>query len=930
MSSPELVDRSQQLGVLRTTWGEVVEGQPRVAVVVGEAGIGKTRFLDELATAIRGDEPLVLRGSCVRLAEASLPYAPVRAAFGELLPDGGPVTPDNGWLLHAIARVLDSESQQRPVLLAVEDLHWADAGTLELVDYLARALRRSRVLVVVNLRSEPPPRPAVADVVGELTRLPHTVRIVLPRLSPSGVAHQMRGILGRPPQADMAERVAARSEGVPFLVEELTAAEEAGEPGLPEQLHDLMVRRARGISPAARAVLDAAAIVGRSVTESTLVDLMDIDEAALHDALRELVDAALLTVDLDRRGYVFRHALVREAIEHDMLPGVATRLHERYAMVLGERAGRDDSAVLEAAHHWWLADNPDRAYAASLSAAEVAHRIGAYADELTMLQRCLAMWDKVGQPLTDTVPDRAGLLSRAGVAAYNGGAFDTARALIEESLTELGRPVQDPVRAAEVLADQASGLVDALGGDLPEVESALREILDALPPGQSRARGQVLSSLIQFEHHRRADPDLLEKLTAEAIACVDAAGDVQYGGRLRAFHASLVGGQPGRVEEGLALFAQARSFTERHDDVLNTVATHINESDFLIALGRFGQAAESARQGLALAKRRGAAVTMHDYLASNLTEALIHAGEWAQAAAVLEDSLLIDRPNLERAGLYTLLGLLRVGRGELAEAEHAAATVHARLDGTSVDPQFLVPLATLDAEIALLAGRPNQAVDLARAAVESAAEKVWPVLAWPLLHAAAIAVSQAGTASPPWLPSAVEAQRLRTPQLPWWAAVLEAELAGKDALLWDAAVDGLDAAAGPALLRLRARLAAARAHLAAGDRGRAATLLDEVLTGAAALGATDAYEQAAEVARKARLRTAATAPRAPMVDAGGLTPREHEVLRLVAAGRSNGAIAAELVISVKTVSVHVSHILDKLMASTRGEAAAVARQRGLI
>ena len=455
LTSAEFVDRSEQLAVLDALWADVAAGVGRVAVVVGEAGIGKTRLLDEFV-ARSAQQAVVLRGGCVHVGGEALPLAPFRSALRSLLGavDGRRWAP--GELFDAVAGRLIAVSAESPVLLAAEDLHWADGTTLELVDYLARGLRGARVLLLVNVRDDLGAA-ATEDVLEEVTRLPHAVRLVLPRLTPEGVIRVMQGILGAPPDAGMAQRVAARSGGVPFLVEELTAAERSGERGVPEQLHGLLLRRTVGLSAGARGVLEAAAAASAAgVDEDTLEAVTGMASEGVQEALRELIVAGLLTVDRDGGLLAFRHALLREAVEQDMLPSRAAQLHRRYAQLLDSREPDDPRAVIEAAYHWWLAGDPQRAYQASLVAADRAHALGAFADELLLLQHALALHASgAGRDRAQAVgPDRPELRARAAAAALQVGEYALAYELFEAAWRELG-PTQRPARVARVLAAES-------------------------------------------------------------------------------------------------------------------------------------------------------------------------------------------------------------------------------------------------------------------------------------------------------------------------------------------------------------------------------------------------------------------------------------------------------------------------------------------
>jgi DNA-binding CsgD family transcriptional regulator/tetratricopeptide (TPR) repeat protein len=850
LSSPELVDRSEQLAALDAAWSDVVSGVGRVAVVVGEAGIGKTRLVDEF-TGRCSPRARVLRGSCVHVGGEAMPLAPFRSTLTALLDEAENERWEPAALFDTVARRLAEVTRYDPVLLVVEDLHWADRSTLDLTDYLARVLRNWSVLLLVNLRSDPAPEPAIEDVVLELGRLPHTVRLALPRLTPEGVTRQMHSILGHPPEESMAERVVARSGGVPFLVEELTASEVSGEHGVPEHLHDLLLHRTRGLSADASAVLRAAALAAPGVDDETLGSVSGMGGQRLRAGLAELVESGLLTVDRDRAGYAFRHALLREAVGGDLLPREAADLHHRYAQLLDARTPVDPRTVIQAAYHWWRTGDLERAYWAALGAADSAHSIGASAEELLLLQRALDLYDDRlhKSPEHAGGPDRPDLLARAARVARRTGELPLAHELFEQARHALA-PGADPALVARILADEA-GLVESMA-EPPGVDRALHELLAALPPEPSAARTYVLAGLYLLAYYRRReDPQRLWSLLQEALAGPLDDVDPLWVAALRSQAAGHLAGQPGGAEEALAQFDRAQEFAEKLDDVLPLCLVLNNRASVLILMGRPEEAAATVRSALEITGAGSAAPVNHDYLVMTLTDALIDTGELDDAQRLLEDTLRVDRPNMERGGLYTCLGQVRARLGQWDEAAEAAETAHHRLDASDPDPQFLVPLATLDAELALAGGAPDQALRIAAGCCRDHDEHVPPAALWPLLHVAARA---AAPHRPPWLLAEVRLQSARLPQLPDRAEAVLAALDGREA----------------------------------------------------------------------------TPPRRAQSSPTDLTPREREVLELVAAGRSNNAIAAELVISPKTASVHVSHILDKLMVSSRGEAAAVAWRRGLV
>jgi DNA-binding CsgD family transcriptional regulator/tetratricopeptide (TPR) repeat protein len=845
-----LVDRSAQLETFTALWSEVLLGEGQVALVVGEAGIGKSRLVDEFATQHAGDADVV-RCGCLHAGGRDMPLAPFRGALAARLPGVQARSWDAGQLLDAFARRLGADSWARPVLLVVEDLHWADATTLAMVDHLGRSLRSSRVFLVLTVRADDlTDSSPVSDEVLELARLPNALRLSLPRLTRDGVIRQMRAILGRPPPAALAESVAARSDGVPFLVEELVAAGLEGRSDVPTQVHDLVRQRTRGLSDAAGFVLRLAATATSGTDEQTLVSLSGLGDVEVTAAARELVDAGLLVVD-GSGGLVFRHALVREAVESSLLPREAATLHARYARLLDARAVEDPRAAVEAAHHWWRAGDRPRAFVAALAAADSAHQVGARAEELVLLTRALETFDD--RPASQERPDRPALLARTARVALDAGNLGVARDLWESARHEMDTD-PDPTWLARNLSEEAGYLLGF--GDLPGVEDRLRTLLAQLPPGADAARLYALTGLTWFALHRGESGPSTRALLQEVL---DGPVEVFDPGQRVVLHsvaAWLAGREPGGEAEALARFDTARALAESLGDPVPLVVCLNNEADFLIALDRPAEAAALMRRGLELAEQAGMPTQARGTFVHTLVAALLETGEIPEARAVLEDLLKVDLPGPDVGVLYAVLGLVRVRSGEWEEAAEAAATAHARLDGaTELAAQSVFPLATLDGELHAAAGEREAALGIAERTCREHGEHVLPSLVWRLLDVAARAA--ASQPAPAWLLDEVRRQEQRHPRLPARAAAVRAALAGRTEP----------------------------------DRPR---------------------------------------PASPDPTFPELTPRELEVLRLVAAGRSNPAIAAQLVISPKTASIHVSHILTKLGLSSRGEAAALAWSRGLV
>jgi DNA-binding CsgD family transcriptional regulator len=661
----------------------------------------------------------------------------------------------------------------------------------------------------------------------------------------------------------------------------------------------------------------------------------DLPAAEVETALRELVDAHLLVVDRASGRYEFRHALLREAVTGDLLAAETGRLHRRCAELFQTRAdlaapsGRADTLI---AHHWWEAGDVERAYASALAAADGARQVHAYEEELALRRRALELWPLAQPEPTADAPDRAELLWRAAKAADRFGEIDEAGELYRASRHEL-TVEEEPGRVADVLFDEV-GLLRHLG-DLPETEEATRRVLAVLPAEPSVARARALVALQAFHYQRREIDDLCA-VTQDAIAVADQVGAAVLTGRAQL---TLIAAGAARWDEHpFTIQQRVRVLAAEAGDTDLQLATYINESDGHLGGGCFAEAARLAREGQRLAAQRGGKLDHHDLLLINLVCSLIATGDWAEAETLLDDALLVDRPGSLRANEYGLLAEVRLAQGDIDGAERAADEAHQRLTDPHLEPQSYPVIAAVQGELALARGRAAEALEIARGTYREVGESVWPYLIWPLLYVAARAIRTLRTAqqgrSPDatkWL-SAAAARLPERQQTPGWAEAVEAELSGGNVERWRVAVAAVEEAPGeeaqaPVLLRLRVVLAAARAELSAGSRSNARNLLDRVLRDAERLDARLVLAEARDFAQRSRLVLARTETEPA---AFGLTGRELEVLRLVAAGMSNRQIGEALFLSPKTVSVHVSHILTKLGVAGRGEAAACAFSHGLV
>jgi ATP/maltotriose-dependent transcriptional regulator MalT len=990
--SPIFIGRQEELASLSALIERVRAGTPTFALVGGEAGVGKTRLVSELMAGASGAGFLVLAGQCMELGAEGLPLAPLVDALRELvravppeelasvlgpaatglaplLPELAPGATTRppaesmqaAQLLELVLGLLSRLSAVRPVAFLIEDLHWADRSTLDLVAFLVRTLRAARVLLVATYRSDELQRlHPLRSLLTGWERVRTVEHIGLSRFTRGEVGAQLAAILGGAPAPGAADQVFDRSGGNAYLVEELAGVVRSeGDPAdLPPSLRDVLLSRVDALSPAALRLLRTTSVAGRTVSDRLLAQVAGSGEPELFAALRELVDTHLLVVDPGGYGYAFRHALTRDAVYEDMLPGERVRLHAAYGAALASDAGLVDAAAAPAAlaHHWYAALDLPRALPAAIEAAAHATASYAPAEALRHLERALEFWPQVADAQQRTGLDRVEVTRLAAEAAYRCGAVGRSQALFTDALAELPDR-DDKVRRAVLLERYAQAQRDS--GRPLEAAASLDQALALLEADQdTRVHAVVLAAManLHFRIHG-GDVQGAAELAERAVTAARAAGAAEAEADAMITRGNALS-YLGHAEAGLDQLRSGVRLARSLDIPAIALRASINLSDALELLGRHEEAARAAAEGLDLAARVGLSRTLGCYLTGNQAEPLLRLGQWAEADRLTAEALNTGPEGVFAATLFQLRAELAAMRGRLDEAaSELRATRHAM--GSSTDAQFTQPLRYTEALIALGGG------DLAAARSAAAAGLTGVTLAWGARYSWPLL----------WLAMRVEADetvrsRDRREQVPAESGCRRAEITqiaadlaapvpssrGYQALVaaentragrtgepeaWSAAVTVWRDAGEPyplayALLRL------AEAYCMTGRRQDAATPVQQARLIAERIGAAPILDEAAALARRARLdqapgttaeKAAAFAP-APGPAPGdelarfGLTEREREVLLLVAAGRSNPEIARALFISAKTASVHVSNILAKLGASSRVEAAAIAYRLG--
>ena len=976
--SPIVVGRAPELATLQQSMAVVRGGEPAAVLIGGETGVGKTRLVTEFADRLTGSAR-TLTGGCLELGPAGLPFAPFTGMLRQLVRElgsggvrellAGRSASELGRLLPELAEpadqpaeayrgeararlfeqvlgLLERLAQATPVALIIEDAHWADRSTRDLLTFLIGNLPALRgLLIIVTFRSDEltrthPLRPLLA----ELERFSWVERTELPRLTRSAAAEQMAAILGRAPAETQADMVFRRTDGNPLFVEHLVG----GDAMVPASLRDLMLASVQRLPEQTSELLRVASACDVSVGHALLARVSGIDGDELSRALRPAVAANVLLIDGDR--YAFRHALIREVMHSDLLPGEHSGLHERYAQAIAADptlvpAGR---AAISLAHHWHSAHHLTMALTSAWQAAAEAGHALAYAEQLDMLTRVLELWDRVPDAAQRIGVDHVSVLTAAAEVAGMSGDSERGAAFVTAALREVDAATE-PARAA-LLLDLRAALAEQ--GNLPMSSDDLTQALRLVGDGRHEGvRARILASLAHLLHRQNQDgPARAAAVEALAIAREENERRAQAEALLTLVVLETEGAPSGAGLDVLGMLAEARAAAEEARDCSVLVRAAINESHVLEGLGEHLLAAEVARSGLIEAARYGLSRTSGAILAVNVAEPLIAAGHWADADQVISGAIAAPSTGPHRGSLWLVAGALALARGDLSGAADALDRASDLIASQRYRSQSHLPHVQLQVELAAACDQPGRALAVAADTLAAHDLQPNPRYAWPLLRAVAQVAADVLT-RPAATRTAAEAElaasvlatarevaaklEVNGPvqvalQLTFRAEVGRADLAAAETgTLWWAAVAAWDQLGEPLPLGYALYRAAEAALAGSGGRAAAATPLGRAAGIARELGAARLLAEVTELAQRARIRLPGESEAAVPV-AVGLTPRETEVLRLVAAGASNAAIAAELFISAKTVSVHVSSIMAKLGAGSRGEAAAIAHRRGLL
>lgn len=985
LARPPFVGRTEELSLLREGLVSATGSRPGCIAVTGDAGVGKTRLLAEFAVLARAEGARVVVGAGIDLAADEFPFGVFLSAFRDLArwqrrdPQrdqsgtpydevlallhthtsvvAGAERTDRSQLFDRVLDLLGELSDELPLVLILEDLHWADRTSLDLLKFLVqdlcqerdllRDLPRERILLVLSWRSDEVVDGSFRwDALADLERLRCIEVVRLGALDQAELSTMLRAVTSAPLTTAQTEEIARRSAGNPLFAQELLAAgpRSAGR-SAPVSCREVVLRRARRLSSAAGVAVRALAVIGRPADHALLAEVSELPPDELAAGLREGLDQRLLRREGDGELYAFRHPLGQEAVYDDILPGERLVLHGRTAGALDRLTAATESSGFvgaELAHHWHKAQVWARALPAAVAAARAAAGVTGFAEAYAQYQQALDAWAHLpdGATLDCTLAE---LQEEAAEAAHWVGATAEAVALAtaaREAARSRG-DVHAEARVNERLGRYLWELGDPVAG-LAADRDAVR-LLAGEPPSrlQARARAALAAGLLLDGESAAAAE---EATAAVALArTADSPAEESYAlttlGVCRAIN--------GELDQALDLLDQARVISEDCGSIEEVFRVYADLTFVLTTAGRPQESLEVAYAGMARTRQLGLTSTGGGALLVNTASTLQVLGDWDEARRVAHDALQQGVHDSFAGYLHLLIGDVAAARGSADEAEQSYAAAE-RITPLLADAWFGATLAASRAELQLWTGAPQDALRLVSETLPSLAKADYDEPAARLCALARRALADSaererllpsGRAPDLALADVVAdrerqcgASQVRTSAPAIDAFLLQgaAEVArgavrpdpdawGEVAARWRGL--GQPYAAGYALWREAEALVATKA------RRKAGAILADAAAVAEKLRAAPLQREIAALAQRATLPVDIPAQRtAPTTTSQrlGLTPREEQVLPLVASGRTNRQIARALFITEKTVSVHVSNIMAKLGAANRGEAAAAA------
>jgi DNA-binding CsgD family transcriptional regulator len=949
-SGPELVGRSLELDHMGDTLHSAVAHIADTLVVSGDPGIGKTALVRQ-ACARADPATLILVGECLPLASVNLPLLPLHTAFrNSRLPEGiprpvfgtgGQATSDS---IVAIDNWLSETSRGRPVVLVIDDLHWADEATLQTLRYLIAGPRDRPLSILATVRTAEtgdghPLQRWLADV----RSMPRVSWLRLGPLDYAATGAQLAQVLGAEPHRSLIGEVYSHSAGNPYLnrllVSGLPADARHLPPHLPADLKAAVLRSWHTLSPEARKLTEVMAVGGHPMRAEDLDDLLQ-RSSARRNATALLGEAAAAGItDRDPGGtrWRFHHPLIVEVLEQRLEEGDRRRLHAAFAALeatrLDDGSPTDFETLAALAHHHDAAGNTADAYTWTVRAAAAANETGGKGDEVRLLRRALELQGMLGHD----PQGREALLNSLRTAAANTGAMEDELEVIETLIAETA--AQRPLDLAELLVRDAE-LRFTTGREFLAVSRMQRAVELAGMDEDSWQYALALAGL--------AAAELWNNDPRGAAHAAEALAGARRPGNSRALSsalsanamAAIATGDLARCRELSGLAAEAAAPTRDFWALFSAImwqasATETWDSQPYI------DCLEAGRRTLAgLGAPHVYIATISGYMASSF----MAIGRWKECGTALRMALGSDPGIMGDAGVRLTAARLALWQGRQHEAEAHLARAE---EISAHKSEFMnLPFDPVRAEVLLAAGNPGAAY--ATAMRNANPERMGRNMnEWKLPLAARALADLIRRAKDedrptdelsaladdllrrfPGLPHEAFESELYTHQLEAFTLLYRAEIgrarsgpgnpeewvlaadAFRDtSLRWEEAYACCRA--------VEALLVPAHTH-----RARATEILRRGLEVSRQLQAFPLITALTEIAAQARIATPSSGPGSPAdgpVQWPGLTVRERELLGLVVCGATNAQIARALGISLKTVSTHVSNILRKTGTANRRE-----------
>jgi DNA-binding CsgD family transcriptional regulator/tetratricopeptide (TPR) repeat protein len=979
-SARPLIARQRELQLLDACLTSARSGQAAAVLIRGESGMGKSRLAETLIDHARRSEVVVALGHCTPVSGGELPFGPfvqmlsqiasapqslakVAGTAWELLrtvltvsgPSPSVSSPDVGLersrLFTSVLRVLHDLGEHQPVMAVVEDIHWADSSSLDLLNYLARTAGQERLLLVLTCRDDALARdPNTRRAIGDLSRADVSREIHLKPLT----ADQVRQLLATSDvqlPATQHHKVVDLCDGNPFIALELAAHDEI-EGAHTEALRHALLGPVDELPDDARFALHVAAVLGQYIPHEVLESSIESTGGNVAANLRLLTERGLLIAGDER--YSFRHAIVRESVVREMLPSEQTAAHR--AAVQGLRLSRRDgmpAGLAQLAHHLVAAGDYVAALPTVMSAADYARGVYAFAEARRQLSVAReVLWNRVDNPEEISGQSYHDLLSREAEMARWAGQPTAAAELIRSGIATAPPAGLDRARLEHELGEAlwAAGDPAASLASYERSEAALEMV-----PGDPSLRARVLAALAkgltvtgQYERAREA--------AERAIVLASESGATRDGLQARITLATVIARQ-GDLETGAAQLRQCLAEALAADAFEAVVRCFGNLTFLHSTAGRLADLLEIAAEGAQTCQRFGPLLLVAPTLVENWVHALVATGRWDEAEELAAELLQQWAAEGMALALHLELAQIAAARGDGASFERQMSIIErfAHLD----DPYALHDVTSARAENLLWQGDADEAYRIARESLGHLADQqdgglVVSMCSLALRAHADLVTSRADRVvrepatreTAHLLSTAQNAARSDTGAL-GHAYLLLCEAEAARASMMRSADPWTEVVAKWQLLECPYPAAYAQWRQAEelfGSRARAqgTRALAAALQTATTLGCVPLENSLRTLARHAGVSTDALAGGPPEVSAPAaarprtsarlpvpLTPRERDVLLMLTRGYSNQQIARRLFITESTVSVHVSHIIAKLGVSNRLQAAAAAQRLNL-